>query len=87
MYFLRETDPEGCTGCGACVDVCPVDAVNVEGDTARVEREWCIGCGVCVEACPVEAIRLEPRADRGDVPQDFETLHRAILEQKRARRA
>ncbi len=87
VYFLRETDPEGCTGCGACADVCPVDAVDVEGGTARADRRWCIGCGVCVEACPVEAIRLEPRTDRGDVPPDFQTLHRTILEQKKARRA
>ena len=87
VYFLRETDSEGCTGCGACVDVCPVDAVEVEGDAARVDRQWCIGCGVCVGACPGEAIRLEPRADRWDVPPDFQTLHRTILGQKKARRA
>jgi len=51
-------DKEKCTGCGACVDVCPVDALKLEDDKAVVDPETCIDCGTCVDECPVEAITL-----------------------------
>ena len=50
-------DKEKCTACGACVDVCPVDALKLE-ETAVVDEETCIDCGTCVDECPVEAISL-----------------------------
>lgn len=31
-YFLRETDKERCTGCGQCVEICPVNVIKMEGD-------------------------------------------------------
>lgn len=51
-------DKEKCTGCGACVDICPVDALKLEGDKTVVDPETCIDCGSCVDECPVEAITL-----------------------------
>ena len=50
-------DKEKCTGCGTCVDTCPVEAITVE-DKAVIDKENCIECGVCVEGCPEEAISL-----------------------------
>lgn len=46
-----------CTGCGDCVDVCPVEALSVENEKAQVNDE-CIDCGACVNACPNDAISL-----------------------------
>jgi len=51
-------DEEKCTGCGSCVDVCPVDALKLENDKAKVYEDTCIDCGTCVDECPVEAIEL-----------------------------
>lgn len=51
-------DEETCTACGACAEVCPVDAITVE-DSAKVDAEACTECGACVEECPVEAIVLQ----------------------------
>jgi dissimilatory sulfite reductase (desulfoviridin) alpha/beta subunit len=48
-----------CTGCGECARACPDDAVEVEDDLARIDRERCIGCGLCVRACPTGAIDSE----------------------------
>jgi len=53
-----KVDEETCTACGACAEVCPVDAITVE-DAAKVDAEACTDCGACVEECPVEAIALQ----------------------------
>jgi ferredoxin len=46
-----------CTACGACLDVCPVDAISVN-DIAAVDADACMGCGLCATVCPVSAITL-----------------------------
>ena len=51
-------DEEKCTGCGSCVEVCPVDALKLENDKAKVDGDTCIDCGTCVDECSVEAIEL-----------------------------
>lgn len=82
-YFLRETDRDACTGCGACEEVCPVRAVGMERGWPATDQDWCIGCGVCATRCPTDAVRLVPR--RGGAPEpvvDFQTLHQRILEEK-----
>jgi Fe-S-cluster-containing hydrogenase component 2 len=50
-------DVARCTGCGACVDVCPVGAMALVNDRARVDEQACIGCEACVDACPEGAIQ------------------------------
>ena len=95
-YFMRTTDRDECTGCGRCVEVCPVAALSLEpqsgsdraaesqSDTiAVVDPDWCIGCGVCVARCPTGAAGLCARADVSlDLAPDFVTLHRRILDEK-----
>ena len=47
---------DNCTGCEACLEVCPVDCIyKVAGDTMPVLQSWCeidvercVGCEVCV---------------------------------------
>lgn len=50
-------DEDTCISCGACVDVCPVDAISME-DKAVIDADTCTECGVCVDECPVDAISL-----------------------------
>ena len=83
-YFLRETDEDECISCGACVDVCPVDALELEDEFPTVDEEWCIGCGVCATVCPTGAAKMKMRSDRtGELPAtSFEDLHEKILVEK-----
>jgi len=80
-YFLRETDQERCTGCGQCVDICPVQVIKMEGDFPVIDKEWCIGCGVCAAPCPVSAVKLVRKSD-AIPPKDFKELHSQILKER-----
>lgn len=50
-------DVTRCTGCSACVEVCPIGAIALVDGKARVDEELCTGCGACVDACPEGAIQ------------------------------
>jgi NAD-dependent dihydropyrimidine dehydrogenase PreA subunit len=81
-YFLRETDKGKCTGCGKCIEICPVNVIKMEGDFPVVDREWCIGCGVCAIPCPSSAIKLVRKTDALP-PKDFKELHEQILKERK----
>ncbi|UMZ72743.1 indolepyruvate ferredoxin oxidoreductase subunit alpha [Natranaerofaba carboxydovora] len=57
--MAAKVDKEKCTGCGLCVEACPMDIIVLQDDVAVVEEEECTDCGECVEECPEEAIELE----------------------------
>jgi MinD superfamily P-loop ATPase len=46
-------DPEKCTQCGQCVDLCRFDAISQSFEINEID---CEGCGVCVDLCPEQAI-------------------------------
>lgn len=58
LLFYRDK----CTGCGRCVEACPIKAVEVKGDgeayKAVTDRNRCLDCGSCVKACPTDAREL-----------------------------
>jgi Fe-S-cluster-containing hydrogenase component 2 len=56
--MAAQVDEDKCFGCGLCVDVCPVEAISLEGDKAKVDEDKCTECGQCVEECPNEAISI-----------------------------
>ncbi len=54
-----QADPDVCTGCGTCVDQCPVSALSMGDQVPEVDPEKCITCFCCQEMCPVQAISLQ----------------------------
>jgi ferredoxin len=59
-YHLAVIDQESCTGCGTCVERCPMDAIVLNEDNlAQRDENACLGCGVCSRFCPEEAISLQ----------------------------
>lgn len=84
--FLPVISQETCTGCGKCVNVCPVEAMalvssnnpgNPKEKKARLNEDLCLGCGICVRACPDGSIGLESRPGRVLTPMNG--THRAVV--------
>jgi len=56
---IRKND-DLCVDCGACVGVCPTEALVLERPSMRVtfDPDQCVVCGECVPCCPVRAMEL-----------------------------
>ena len=58
MYEVN-VDSEKCTGCGECVDICPVEVLELQDEkSVPVNAEECVGCESCIEVCEQEAITV-----------------------------
>ncbi|HIC50094.1 MAG: ferredoxin [Candidatus Thalassarchaeum betae] len=58
---LFNVDEDRCFGCAACVALCPVDALTLEGLMVYVHESSCTHCKLCIPACPVFALSIDPR--------------------------
>ena len=55
-------DDERCFGCAACIAVCPLEALELEGILAIVTEEKCTHCDLCIPVCPVNALEIKGEA-------------------------
>jgi len=52
-------DKEKCTACKNCVEICPSEVYQIEGDlSVPVNPQDCIECWACVQQCPTDSIHL-----------------------------
>ncbi len=51
-------DESTCVGCAACIESCPVSALEMVDSKAKVNEDTCVDCGACISTCPVEAITM-----------------------------
>lgn len=74
---LKPEADESCTLCGACVEICPVQALKIathlEKDSTR-----CIACAACIAACPEQA-----QAFRGAQYETFSSMFTAKNAQRK----
>jgi thioredoxin reductase (NADPH) len=59
--LVHDINDDRCTGCDACVAVCPTNVLDLVANKSRVLRfQDCIQCEACMFACPTEALVMFP---------------------------
>jgi uncharacterized protein (DUF362 family)/ferredoxin len=54
-----QANPDLCTGCGDCIEQCPVSALSMSNGLPWLDAELCITCFCCQEICPEKAMTLK----------------------------
>ena len=73
-------DPDACpAGCRRCLDVCPVNALALNGDHKVFAKDLnCIYCGACLQVCPShDALKIDRTAIR-HTPVDSGAWHKGL---------
>lgn len=55
--YLVDNQKEKCSGCTACMNICPENAIKMIEDEEgfkypQIDKDKCINCGVCTKICP-----------------------------------
>jgi len=56
--MAAKVNKEKCNGCGACADICPMEAIKIENEKAVVDEDECTECGACESERPNDAISI-----------------------------
>ena len=68
--LVHDINDDRCTGCDACVAVCPTNVLDLVANKSRVLRfQDCIQCEACMFACPTEALVMFPEGARAAAAQ------------------
>lgn len=81
--FLPEYNKENCIFCLKCVEICPMEVIELVDEDSEDQRisintDRCIGCGVCAYNCPEEALSMVKRYDRIPVENMMEAMMKTI---------
>jgi thioredoxin reductase/ferredoxin len=80
--LIHDINDDRCTGCDACVSVCPTNVLDLVANKSRVLRfQDCIQCEACMFACPTEALVMFPEGSTPPplkVPEIDENFQTAI---------
>ncbi|ODS39463.1 MAG: hypothetical protein A7315_11020 [Candidatus Altiarchaeales archaeon WOR_SM1_79] len=52
-------DRDRCIDCGACISICPTNALYLEDFSVKLDESKCGLCRRCVDDCPVRALKIK----------------------------
>ncbi|WP_291473641.1 MULTISPECIES: 4Fe-4S dicluster domain-containing protein [Corynebacterium] len=60
--MIEVIDPERCTNCGLCAQVCPMNVFTLRPDGFPViaDKDSCQTCFQCETYCPADALFVDP---------------------------
>ena len=64
---VRRIDYDLCTGCGLCIDNCPMDVIRMDEEIKRPFIKYlrdCQSCFLCAKDCPADAITVTYHRER-----------------------
>ena len=69
MNSIADIDISSCTGCGACMNICPSNAISFDEHkygfaVPVIDIEKCTNCGKCKKVCPTLNIKFNPKAKK-----------------------
>ncbi len=78
---IQAVDKNICTGCGACRNICPVNAITMASDKEgflcpEINKDLCTECGLCYNKCPavnedIYANNAEPHVYAAYAPDEI----------------
>ncbi|MDK2813946.1 MAG: hypothetical protein PWQ08_1201 [Clostridiales bacterium] len=75
----------GCVGCGACMNVCPTNAIefleNAQGFMKAYKNSNCTECGACLEVCQ-KRDDIKKKLVRMKEPNTYAVWNKKIIEHK-----
>jgi len=71
-----------CTGCGACVEACPVKAITLINKKAKIDGKICIGCASCIAACKFNSVDVDWESGGGKIQEKMAEYAKAALKGK-----
>jgi Pyruvate/2-oxoacid:ferredoxin oxidoreductase delta subunit len=75
--YEANINKDTCSGCGTCIEKCPINAISKINNKPVVDKKFCLGCGVCTRFCTANSCKMEHRPEKVFVPND--TLERIAL--------
>ncbi len=61
--MILRIDPESCSGCEVCAEVCPTDVIRMDDASGKAViryHENCMTCYNCELECPCGSIYVDP---------------------------
>jgi len=77
--FFARIDPEKCTACGECMEICQMEALVSVNNHTEVLLSHCIGCGNCLNVCSSKAISLVKKEQETVPPKDKDEMYKKMM--------